>query len=465
MPTRSRQTGRRALAAVALSLVAFLAFSRLPYLSFSPTNITHNGHTPSDATQNLINGTGNGISMLAILCRYDENISWIIDPNTGIYNAKKKRFIVPIEIYQTADLEPHGALPHVPGLLPPPPTNLSHLSPAQLRALNYSNSQPRKLPTWPDWAWEWALEKNSTAGEVAPGSVEEAELLAWQAAGLPHPDHPPTTAAEWRAYESLSGWTAADSSNGRNPQGKTTGFNASKALKQKAKRVFGSPKRSTTVLAPDISPLLLRIIPNRGAEAMAYLTAIIDHYDDLPDLMIFGHSSRLSWHSIFGLDWTLRRLATHPPADPTLNSSNGYHAWNCLERWANDNAQLFPATIDASWRSPNGPMWHEALAARFAQAWDEHLGPALGGTPLPAAVRVPAAASFVATRAAILRRPKEFWMGLREWLLRTTIEGKWLGIVMEFATGVIFANQTIITYSQERCLCELYSICTGFSEI
>ncbi len=108
---------------------------------------------------------------------------------------------------------------------------------------------------------------------------------------------------------------------------------------------------------------------------------------------------------------------------------------------------------------------HEALAARFAQAWEEHLGAALGGAPLPAVVRVPAAASFVAARQAIQRRPKQFWVDLRDWMLRTPLETKWLGIVMEFATGVIFANHTVITYSQERCLCELYSICTGYSEI
>lgn len=30
-------------------------------------------------------------------------------------------------------------------------------------------------------------------------------------------------------------------------------------------------------------------------QAMVYLTSIIDHYHDLPDVMLFMHAHRLSW--------------------------------------------------------------------------------------------------------------------------------------------------------------------------
>jgi hypothetical protein len=206
-------------------------------------------------------------------------------------------------------------------------------------------------------------------------------------------------------------------------------------------------------------------MPNRGGESMAYISGIIDHYDNLPDFMVFLHGHRLAWHTpLLSQDWILRRLASHPPLDLNLSSTNGYHALGCLERWGNDISQLFPTNIDANWKSNNGPRWHEALAARFAQAWREHLGDAYG-MPLPEYVRVPTAATFIATREAIKRRPKEFYIGVRDWMLETKIENKWLGIVMEFQIGIMFANKTHFSVSQEQCLCEVYTICSSPAEL
>jgi hypothetical protein len=36
---------------------------------------------------------------------------------------------------------------------------------------------------------------------------------------------------------------------------------------------------------------------NKGNEAMIYVTYLIDHYDSLPDLMVFMHVGRTSWHN------------------------------------------------------------------------------------------------------------------------------------------------------------------------
>ena len=37
---------------------------------------------------------------------------------------------------------------------------------------------------------------------------------------------------------------------------------------------------------------------NKGREAMAYLTFIIDHYNKLPDFMVFMHGDYRAWHQI-----------------------------------------------------------------------------------------------------------------------------------------------------------------------
>ena len=40
--------------------------------------------------------------------------------------------------------------------------------------------------------------------------------------------------------------------------------------------------------------------PGRGKEARAYFTAIVDHYDRLPDAMAFIHAHPTSWHTLAG---------------------------------------------------------------------------------------------------------------------------------------------------------------------
>lgn len=36
---------------------------------------------------------------------------------------------------------------------------------------------------------------------------------------------------------------------------------------------------------------------------------------------------------------------------------------------------------------------------------------------------------------------------------------------MEFQTGIMIANSSHVSFSQEQCMCELYSVCTSKAEI
>ncbi|KAK5683237.1 hypothetical protein LTS10_004768 [Elasticomyces elasticus] len=63
-------------------------------------------------------------------------------------------------------------------------------------------------------------------------------------------------------------------------------------------------------LMDDPSPELpgLPVPLNQGREAMAYLTYIIDHYDALPDYMVFTHGHERSWHQMEPLQMKVRAL-------------------------------------------------------------------------------------------------------------------------------------------------------------
>ena len=117
--------------------------------------------------------------------------------------------------------------------------------------------------------------------------------------------------------------------------------------------------------------------------------------------------------------------------------------------------------IGANHWSPTslGPRWHESFAAHFTQAWIEHLGHAFGQPKPPHYIQAACCASFAVTKEAILRRPKEFYEGIRRWVLETPMERYWVGAILEFSWHMMFNNLAIHDPPRDRCLCELYDIC------
>ena len=245
------------------------------------------------------------VSLLAVLCRYNEDLTWLTEYNTGLYDNQSNTFILPIEIYQNSDLGSDG-YPSFPGLKPPKPANWSRLSDEE--RLNYTENPPKVLPTWPEWAWTWARAKNETKATVAPGTSAEAEYMLMKRVGLPDDVTKIQSDEVWRKYERISGWREEETvEDGDTPTktipNTTETRSSSKKMITKARKmalpgelVEKKSKRSPSVVVPDVSTVRsLNIVPNRGAEAMAYLSAIIDHYDNLPDLMIFMHAHRFAW--------------------------------------------------------------------------------------------------------------------------------------------------------------------------
>lgn len=300
----------------------------------------------------------------------------------------------PLSVLQSSDIGPKGQ-PVFPGL-PSNPT------PSDVDA----------MPSWPKWAWKYIIQKNSTRDRAFPGSFQEAELRTKLRLGLPL--HIPRQREEWEAIESRlgaikagekvaedmiasitglddgvpqeqaggngDGGTAKEAADNQEESKKSSSTSVSHAsspkssndtsaaadLLQELQSIAQNSSFASTVLAPRVSSVhKLHLVPNRGAEAMPYLTGIIEHYDNLPEIVLFMHGHRLAWHMVLAQDFTMRRLVRFPPKNFT--SFNGYMPLGCLERWRNDISQIFPTDIDANWASNNGPRWHEALAARYAQ--------------------------------------------------------------------------------------------------
>lgn len=382
-------------------------------------------------------------TVMAILSRYQDDIEWLTASKAALVTdntTTPPSTLLPIVVYQASDIaDDSSANPTFPG-----PNSL--LDPDEF------NTEPRIVALvtsesfqWPAWALSWVARKNKTRLESKPGSAEDAEREQRLKLGLGPVETRPQGAK-------------ADKRNDVKGDGRNSLRRGKDKFGEKEKKIdmtsLPALQKSSVVMWPSISRLPLHIVPNRGAEAMGYLTGIIENYHNLPDFVAFMHGHRHSWHMMLPQDWQLRRLATSPPR----NRSATFLPLGCHERGMMERGKIYPTNIDANYESPNGPRWHEALAARFAQAWREYLGKALGIEEIPEYVKIPSGASFLTSKEAIHRWPLEWYFDLREWLMQTLIESKWLGIVLEFSWGFIFADRAVLEFSQEDCLCSVYNM-------
>jgi hypothetical protein len=188
---------------------------------------------------------------------------------------------------------------------------------------------------------------------------------------------------------------------------------------------------------------------NKGHEVMVYLSYIIDHYDDLADVNIFMHSHRKAWHNneLLGRDAAMmvRRLS------PERVTREGYMNLRC--HW-----------------DPGCPVWlhpgntvadeNKQEELLLAVAWSE-LFPY---EPVPTVLAQPCCAQFAVSGERIRELPKERYVYMRDWLLRTEINDYLSGRVFEYIWQYIFTAAPIHCPSMSACYCDGYGICFGNAE-
>lgn len=173
---------------------------------------------------------------------------------------------------------------------------------------------------------------------------------------------------------------------------------------------------------------LLSVPANKGNEAMAYLTHIIDHYDKLADVVLFHHSHRKSWHQELDSLTEVRSLR------PSYVARKGYASTRCLPGCENvipladfaADFSLFPRIgRDVQLAS----LLHEFMDndRRANQGVDDDAF--LSGITKLAA---PCCSQFAASRHAIRARSREWWMRLRQWLIDTPLDNRTSGRLLEY---------------------------------
>ena len=176
-------------------------------------------------------------------------------------------------------------------------------------------------------------------------------------------------------------------------------------------------------------PDTLKTPANKGREAMAYLTYVIDNYSDLPGIIAFLHSHRDGFFSSWHTDTPLHN---NVDAMRTLNLSfvmqNGYVNLRCKR----SPGCLEPQTHNAH---VTPEVYLEVFQGTSTQINETAQAPELVGAAC--------CAQFAVTSEQIRKRPLEDYEALRRWLLQTNDKDAKSGRVMEFLWHIIFGKDAV----------------------
>ena len=187
---------------------------------------------------------------------------------------------------------------------------------------------------------------------------------------------------------------------------------------------------------------------NKGHEVMVYLTYLIDHYDRLPDVVLFMHAHRWTYHNneLQGADAV--NLVRSLSDERVMRE--GYMNLRC--HWHEGcPGHLHPLSTE--------PDFHQ-LQRVVAKQW-----PALFPLrPVPASLSQPCCAQFALSRDRIRAIPRADFVAYRDWLLRTPLTDYYSGRVWEYLWQVVFTGNNVLCPEEHVCYCDGYGICFGGSE-
>lgn len=205
---------------------------------------------------------------------------------------------------------------------------------------------------------------------------------------------------------------------------------------------LGDVKRMAYVVDNSSAPLHPPM--NKGHEVMVYLTYIIDHYDDLPDVSIFMHAHQYSWHQNDLLSFNAEEMVQRLSSERVQRE--GYMNLRC--HWMPGCPEwMRPGTLEKD------PYKQEETL--MAEAWAE----IFPDKPIPEILAQPCCAQFALSGQRIRATPREKYEFYRQWLMRTKMEDKISGRVWEYLWQVVFTGEAKFCPNQFSCYCDGYGVC------
>jgi len=209
---------------------------------------------------------------------------------------------------------------------------------------------------------------------------------------------------------------------------------------------------------------------NKGHESMAYLTYIIDHYDNLPSTIAFLHSHRSGFLQAWHVDAPLHdNVAAMRALRLDFVQENGYVNlrcnWNpgCLKPHRKNRhvteqiwREIFEGTstppppnttVSTTTGSTDG---EHASSVSLSRAGEQKV------LAVPKEIGAACCAQFAVSRDQVRKRPVEDYIKFRQWVIETELDDASSGRVMEFLWHVIFGKEAVqyvpFSYSLFACI-------------
>ncbi|KAI9850296.1 MAG: hypothetical protein M1838_005938 [Thelocarpon superellum] len=167
---------------------------------------------------------------------------------------------------------------------------------------------------------------------------------------------------------------------------------------------------------------------NRGNEGMAYLTYVIEHYDCLPELVLFLHAHRDEYWHADPPGWDTPRIVGNLKLDYVRKL--GYTNLRCN---SNPGCTEPVRPLVSYTEGERDSERHNILVGEAWQFMFQELP--------PTEVSSACCSQFAVTRDNILRRSLDDYRRYRQWLIDTPASSFWSGRVMEFTWHVIFGAE------------------------
>ncbi|KAL4806108.1 hypothetical protein BDV18DRAFT_160177 [Aspergillus unguis] len=205
---------------------------------------------------------------------------------------------------------------------------------------------------------------------------------------------------------------------------------------------------------------------NKGHEAMAYLTYIIEHYDRLPSTIAFIHSHRAGFLMAWHVDAPLHdNAAALRSLRLDFVQRNGYVNLRCnLNPGCGDPHSPNPHVTEAVWteifEGTSTPPLNSSNGYTPIDKRDDN-SHSRRTTPLqiPTQVAAPCCAQFAVPRDQVHQRPREDYLKIRQWVIDTEKTDAASGRVMEYLWHIIFGQKSVFCPDQELCYCQVYGQC------
>lgn len=183
---------------------------------------------------------------------------------------------------------------------------------------------------------------------------------------------------------------------------------------------------------------------NKGHEVMVYLSYIIDHYANLPDIVVFMHAHRWAHHNSELLNHDAVEMIKRLSGQNVLRQ--GYVNMRC--KWDPG----CPEWLHPTNKQETLTRQEEMMASK---CWAE-LFP-LEAPPLFLAQAC--CAQFALSKERILSIPLSRFIYHRDWVLTTPLSDYISGRIWEYLWHFLFTGSSSYCPTEHRCYCETYGIC------